>query len=154
MSMTSGRIRTVAALAVTIALCVGAQDALAKGKRGKNKKKRKAAPVELLVAPLDWQRRPVMAAAVRLTIAGIGMLLLLGVLGVSGLPAAFGAIAFIGSGSMTIPVSQRSNSTYCPRTVISPVTKSATADTPGPNWALIAVATAPAISPTESFWAS
>ena len=60
------------------------------------------APVEVLVAGLAWERAPAIAAAIRLTLAALGMLLLLRALGLGPLSALFGTLAFIGSGSITI----------------------------------------------------
>ncbi|HWN81708.1 MAG TPA: hypothetical protein VNM87_06410, partial [Candidatus Udaeobacter sp.] len=60
------------------------------------------APVELAVSGLDPTRAPAVAAAIRLAIAGAGMLLLLHRLGLPALAACFGALAFLGSGAITI----------------------------------------------------
>ncbi len=60
------------------------------------------APVELATSSLDPPRTAGAAAAVRLVVAGIGMLLLAGELGLTCGAALFAAIAFLGSGSIAI----------------------------------------------------
>ena len=60
------------------------------------------APVELLVSGLDPTRAPAVAAAIRLAIAGAGMLLLLRRFGLPAIAACFGTLAFLGSGAITI----------------------------------------------------
>lgn len=60
------------------------------------------APVELAVSGLDPTRAPAVATAIRLAIAGVGMLLLLHRLGLPALAAGFGTLAFLGSGAITI----------------------------------------------------
>jgi hypothetical protein len=60
------------------------------------------APVEVLVSGLDPTRAPAVAAAIRLAIAGAGMLLLLHRFGLPALAASFGTLGFLGSGAITI----------------------------------------------------
>jgi hypothetical protein len=56
----------------------------------------------MAVAPLPWHLAPAAAAGLRLALAALGMLLLLRSLGVGPLAALFGALAFVGSGSMAL----------------------------------------------------
>ncbi len=60
------------------------------------------APIEHLVSGIDPPRAAVVASAVRLLVAGGGMILLAGSLGLSPAAALFSAIAFLGSGSIAL----------------------------------------------------
>ena len=60
------------------------------------------APVELFVSGIDPARASAIAAAIRLAVAGVGMLLLLRRFHLPPLAVVFGTIAFLGSGAITI----------------------------------------------------
>ncbi len=60
------------------------------------------APVQLAVSRLPWDVAPAVAAGLRLALAALGMLLLLRALGAGPPAAVFGALAFVGSGAVTV----------------------------------------------------
>lgn len=71
------------------------------------------APVDLAVAWLPWDKQAAAAAAARLALATLGMLLFLRALGVGWAAASFGALAFGGSGSIALLLYHPNSNVSC-----------------------------------------
>ncbi len=71
------------------------------------------APIEIVARQLPWDRAQVTAATMRLGVCGVGMLWLLRAIGLGWLGTLFGALAFLGSGSITILLYHPNSNVSC-----------------------------------------